>query len=241
MRIRVAAADGAIVRYENGYDGTLRGYIETTAREVGRPLADSELGHEVPLMTRYSPGNNLPVFVSALFVVTAIAGLAFWTWFFARAESPEDVASVRRRLWRLFAWALAAVATLLGFLTVVTWGGSGHPPAIVYVMVMAMLAAIGFGLAACFLLMSYLGQVVAGRSKSEDERGTWKDDRRPYATKKQVPILVAFGRQLAVLRPGDVKGRDDSFQPGHGWGSAFHVPRSSFEKLPCEPGPADYL
>ncbi len=167
-RIRVAAADGAIVRYENWYDGTLRGYVEITAREAGRPLADSELGHEVPLMTRYSPGNNFPVFVSALFVVTAIAGLAFWTWLFARAENPEDIAHLRRRLWRLFAWAFVAAATVLGLLAVATWGGSGHPPAIVYVMLMAMLAAIAFGLAACFLLSSYVGQALSGKSKGPD-------------------------------------------------------------------------
>ncbi len=161
-RIRVTTADGAIVRYEGWYDGTLRSYVEITAREVDQPLADSELGHEVPLLARYSPQNNPPVFISGLFVVAAIAGLAFWTWFFARADDPEDAVRVRRRLWRLFAWAFAGVATLLGLLAAVTWGGSGHPPAIAYVMVMAVLAAIAFGLAACFLLLSYAGQALAG-------------------------------------------------------------------------------
>jgi hypothetical protein len=162
-RIRVATADRAIVRYENWYDGTLRGYIEITAREVNQPVADSELGREVPLTARYSPGNNLPVFVAGLFVAVAIAGLVFWTWLFARAESPEGVVSVRRRLWRIFSWAIAVVATLLGLLTAATWGGGGgHPPAIAYVMVMVMLAAIAFGLVACFLLTSYVGQALSG-------------------------------------------------------------------------------
>ena len=109
-------------------------------------------------MTRYSLGNNFPAFVSALFVVAAFAGLVFWIWFFARAEDPEDAASVRRRLWRYFAWAFAAVVTVLGLLAVATWGSSGHPPAIVYVMVLAMWAAIAFGLTACFLLSSYVAQ-----------------------------------------------------------------------------------
>ena len=166
-RIRVAAADGAIVRYENWYDGTLRGYVEITGREVGGPLADSELGHDVPLMTRYSLGNNLPVFLAGLFVVVAIAGLAFWTWLFARAEFPENIADLRRRLWRYFAWAFGVVAIVLGLLAVATWNGSGHPPAIVYVMVLAMWAAVAFGLVACFLLSSYAGQALSGRSRPE--------------------------------------------------------------------------
>jgi hypothetical protein len=162
-RIRVAVADGAIVRFESWYGGALTGYVEITAREVDQPLADSELVHAVPLLARVSPANNPSGFVAGLFVVAAIAGLAFWTRRFARAEDPQDVARVRRRLWRLYAWALAAVATLLGLLTVATWGGSGHPPAIAYVMVLAVLAAIAFGLAACFLLLSYVGQLLARR------------------------------------------------------------------------------
>ncbi len=161
-RIRVAVADGNIIRYESWYDEILRSYVEITAREVDQPLADSELGHEVPLLARYSLGNNPSVFVAGLFVVAAIAGLVFWTWFFARAKDPEDIAHVRRRLWRFFGWAFAVVVTVLGLLTVVTWGGSGHPPAIVYVMVLAALAAVAFGLAACFLLSSYAGQALSG-------------------------------------------------------------------------------
>ena len=165
-RIRVAAADGAIVRYEAWYDGTLRGYVEITAREVDRPLADSELGQDVPLAHRYSLLNNPRVFFAGLFVVAAIAGLVFWTWFFARAENPEDAARLRRRLWRYLTRAFAVVAALLGLLAVVTWGGSGHPPAIVYVMAMAVMATIAFGLAACFLLTSYVGQALTGGRRS---------------------------------------------------------------------------
>jgi hypothetical protein len=167
-RIRVAAADGAIVRLETWYDGTLRSYLEVTAREVDRPLADSDIGHDVPLLARLSPQNNPHGFVAGLFVVAAIAGLVFWTRRFARAEYSEDVVDLRRRLWRYFAWALAAVVTVLVLLTVATWGGSGHPPAIAYVMVMAVLAAIAFGLMACFLLLSYAGQALAGKKASDE-------------------------------------------------------------------------
>ena len=162
-RIRVAAADGSIVRYEAWYDGTLRSYLEVTSREVDRPLAESDIGHDVPLLARLSPQNNPHGFVAGLFIIAAIAGLAFWTRRFARAEYPEDVVDLRRRLWRYFAWSLGAVVTVLLLLTVATWGGSGHPPAIAYVMVMAVLAAIAFGLMACFLLLSYAAQALAGK------------------------------------------------------------------------------
>ena len=160
---RIRVAEGALVRYEGLYDGVLRGYTEITERRVGQPLADAELTHEVQLSARYSPQNNQPVFFGGLFVLFALAGVGFWAWRFRRAEHWYDVVSLRRKLWKIFGWSFAAVAGLLGFLTVVTWGGSGHPPAIAYVMVLAVLAGIGFGLVACFLLASYAGQALAGR------------------------------------------------------------------------------
>ena len=157
-RIRVATADGALVRYESLYDGIVRGYVEIAARQVGQPLGDADLTYEVPMPARFSLQNNAPVFISGLFVLVALAGLAFWVRRFARAEHPYDVVSDRRRLWRLFAWSFGGVAAMLGVLAVVTWGGSGHPPAIAYVMALGVLAAIGFGLVACFLLLSYVAQ-----------------------------------------------------------------------------------
>ena len=163
-RIRVAA-DGALARYEGLYDGVLRGYTEITARQVGQPLSNAELTQDVPLFARYSPQNNQPVFFGGLFVVFALAGIAFWMWRFRRAKQWHDVVSLRRTLWKIFGWTFAAVAGLLGLLAVVTWGGSGHPPAIAYVMVLAVLAGIGFGLVACFLLSSYAAQALAGRRR----------------------------------------------------------------------------
>ena len=112
---------------------------------------------------RYSLRNNQPAFFGGLFVVFALVGIAFWMWRFRRAEHSQDVVSLRRRLWRIYAWTFAAVAGLLGLLAAVTWGGSGHPPAIAYVMVLAILAGIGFGLIACFLVASYAAQALAGR------------------------------------------------------------------------------
>jgi len=159
-RIRVTTADGVIVRYESVHDGAVRGYVEIAARQVGQPLGDADLAYEVPLYARYSPQNNALVFFSGVFVLTALVGLAYWARRFARAEHPYDVVSARRRLWRLFGWAFGATALLLGLLAVLTWGGSGHPPAIVYVMVLAVLAGAGFGLVACFLLPSYVAQAL---------------------------------------------------------------------------------
>ena len=159
-RIGVATADGAIQRYERLYDGVVRGYIEITERQVGYPLDDADLAYEVPPPTRFSLQNNPRVFVSGLFVMTALVGTAFWAWRFRRAEHWYDVASNRRRLWRIYAWAFGSVAAVLGFLAAITWGSPGHPPAIVFVMALAALAGVGFGLVACFLLSSYLAQAL---------------------------------------------------------------------------------
>src|SRR5262249_36053244 len=88
---RAYVTNGAIVRHEDWYDGILRSYVEIKAPEVDRPLADSDLSHPVPLLTRYSWSNNPVVFISGLFAVIAAAGLAFWAWIFASAEDREKV------------------------------------------------------------------------------------------------------------------------------------------------------
>ena len=159
---RIRVADGAIVRYESLWDGVVSGYVEVSARQVDPPLTDAELAYEVPLFARYSLQNNAPVFLAGVSFLIALAGLAFWARLFARADHWYDVVSLRRRLWRHFAWAFAAVAAFLGLLAAVTWGGSGHPPAIFYVMALAGLAGVGFGLVACFLLSSYAAQALRG-------------------------------------------------------------------------------
>ncbi len=159
-RIRVAAPAGAFVRYESLYNGVVSGYVEIAARQVDQPLGDAELAYEVPLYTRYSLQNNQPVFFAGLFILTALIGTAFWARRFRRAEHWHDVISLRRSLWKIFAWAFAVTGGLLGLLAAVTWGGSGHPPAIAYVMVLGVFAGIGFGLVACFLLSSYLAQAL---------------------------------------------------------------------------------
>ncbi|HKU69192.1 MAG TPA: hypothetical protein VJQ51_00005, partial [Burkholderiales bacterium] len=154
-------AEGGITRLESWYGGTLSAFMEVTSREVDRPIAEADLMQEVPLLTRYSYRNAPVVFIAGLFVVTIIAGIAFWTWLFARAEAFEGAMRIRSRLWRYFAGAFILIASVLVLLAVATRGGSGHPPAIVYVMVMAVLAGIAFALMACFLLSSYAGQALA--------------------------------------------------------------------------------
>ena len=167
-RIRVAAADGAIVRYESLWDGAMRSYVEIAKREVDQPLADTDLSYEVPPLARYSLRNDKPVFFGGLFVLTALVGLAFWAWRFARAEHWYDVVVLRRRLWRIFAWAFASVAAVLGALAALSWDSPGHPPAIVFVIALAGLAAVGFALIACFLLSSYLAQMLRRRTPVQE-------------------------------------------------------------------------
>jgi hypothetical protein len=152
------AADGTLVRYESLYDGIVRGYVEIAARQVGLPLEDADLAHEVAVPTRFSLQNSPRVFLSGLFALTALAGTVFWAWRFRRAEHWYDVVSDRRRLWRIFAWAFGSVAAVLGFLAAISWETPGHPPPIAFVIGLAGLAAVGFGLVACFLLSSYLAQ-----------------------------------------------------------------------------------
>ncbi|MNC87473.1 hypothetical protein D3C83_32020 [compost metagenome] len=90
-----------------------------------------------------------------LAIAVLLAGFGVWGRAFSRAEDPDDVVHYRGRAWRFLLWAFLGTVALLAALTAATWGGSGHPPAIAYVMVLAVFAAIGFGLAAAFVLASY--------------------------------------------------------------------------------------
>jgi hypothetical protein len=162
-RIRVNAADGSLVRYEGLYGGVVRSFVEVTVREVDRPLTNADLAREVPVTARFSLQNNPPAFITAAFAVIALAGVAFWWIRFYRAGGIGDFATTRRRLWRWFAISLGVVAAL----AVATWGGSGHPPAIFFVIVLAFWAAIVFGLFACFLLTSHFAQALVRRPTGE--------------------------------------------------------------------------
>jgi hypothetical protein len=159
-RIRVATANGAFMRYERLYDGVVRGYVEIAERRVDLPLDESDLGYEVPLTTRSSWQNNPRVFLSGLFLLTALVGAVFWAWRFRRAVHPYDVVSDRRRYWRVFAWAFGAVAASFGALAALSWNVPGHPPPFFFIVGFAGLAGIGFGLVACFLLSSYVIQAL---------------------------------------------------------------------------------
>jgi hypothetical protein len=164
-RIHVNVQDRAIVRYETFYGGALRGFVEVSARELDRPLSEEDLSANVPVTARLSLQNNPAGFIAGLFLGDAALGLAFWWWRLSRAGGAEGVARLRRWLWRLWIWAFVAVTLVLGALAALTWGGSGHPPAIVYVLVMGVWAAGAFGLFACFLLASHVAQACSrGRS-----------------------------------------------------------------------------
>lgn len=71
----------------------------------------------------------------------------------------------RRRAWVWQLRALAAVAILLLGLALLTSIGpdKGHPPAIVFVFVLATWAAVAFGLLAAITLAGYLVQPLVRR------------------------------------------------------------------------------
>jgi MFS family permease len=118
---------------------------------------------------RYSLQNNPRVFLSALFVATLVLSLLVWAAWFAAAEEPEDVRETRRRLWRWYLRALVVSAIGLAILAVITTvsPGSGHPPAIVLVLILGVWAAGFFVLAATFLLASYPMQLFGRRRRVE--------------------------------------------------------------------------
>jgi hypothetical protein len=161
-RLRVSVKDRAIVRYESLRGGEVMRYVEITSQEIDRTLADADLSHEVPFFARYSLQNDPKVFIAGLFAAALAAGTLFWGWLFIRATDREDVVRKRRRLWKIQLWALVAAVALLAILALITSiaGDTGHPPAIVFVMILALWAAVGFALTACFTLASYPMQLL---------------------------------------------------------------------------------
>ena len=156
-RLWVRNADKSIVRYEGLRDGVIFHFAEITSMEINRPLTDAELSHDVPLFVRYSLQNNPGVFIAGLFVAAGLAGALVWGWLFSRATSFEEVVRKRRRLWRVQFWVFGATAIALGALAVLSIivPGKGHPPAIVFVFVLALWCAVAFALTAFFTLVSY--------------------------------------------------------------------------------------
>lgn len=168
LRFWVSNKDGSIVRYERLLDGAVMVYVDIASQQINLPIADADLTHAPPLLTRYSLGNNLPVFIVGLLGIAALAGALVWTWIFARAEYLADVAAGRQRLWKIQVWALVAAVVILGALAALTASGhdSGHPPAIVLVWILGFWAAIAFALAACFTLTSYLVELIFRRRRA---------------------------------------------------------------------------
>jgi hypothetical protein len=171
-RLWVRNADKTIVRYEGLRDGAVLHFADITSQETNRRLTDAELSHDVPVFVRYSLQNNPGVFIFGLFVVTAFAGALLWAWLFSRAASLEDVVRKRRRLWRLQFWSFGAIAIGLAALAVlaVIVPGAGHPPAIVFVFVLAIWCAGAFALTACFMLMSYPVELLLSTIAREADR-----------------------------------------------------------------------
>lgn len=154
-RVWVRNSDKAIVKYELLSGDMVMRKAEVSRAEFDRPLGPAELSFSPPLYARLSPQSNPQGFIALLAIAVLLAGFGVWGRAFSRAEDPDDVVHYRGRAWRFLLWAFLGTVALLAALTAATWGGSGHPPAIAYVMVLAVFAAIGFGLAALFVLASY--------------------------------------------------------------------------------------
>jgi hypothetical protein len=166
-RLFLSNRDQTLVRYEQLQDGVVQRYVEVVP-QFDRPLSAADLAHEAPLSTRFSFSNNQPVFLGGLFALTALLGGGVWAWLFARAPDPESVLYGRRKLWRFQLWALGGTVVLLALLAAGTLAspGGGHPPAIVIVFILGFWSALGFGLLACFTLVSYPVQWLFGRRVS---------------------------------------------------------------------------
>ena len=172
-RLWVRNKDRSIVRYEGLHDRVVLRFVEIASQEVNRPLTSAELSHDVPLSARYSLQNNPRVFLAGLFVAAGVAGTLVWGWLFARTANVEDVLRKRRRLWRLQLWSFGATAIALAALAALAASvrDSGHPPAIVFVYVVAIWCTVAFALAACFTLTSYPVQLVFRTRRARSDGG----------------------------------------------------------------------
>jgi len=155
QRLWVLNATRAIVKYEQLTNEDVMHFVEITSSTFNRPLTDADLRYDAPLLARYSLSNNLPVFIGGLIAAAGLLGALFWGWRFARAIDIEDLLDKRKRLWRWQFLGFGGLAILLAVLAAITAGGSGHPPAIAYVYVLAIWCAVAFGMTACFTLASY--------------------------------------------------------------------------------------
>jgi hypothetical protein len=138
-------------------------FTEIDSRQENRPLAQADLWYDAPLTARFSLANNLPAFLAILFVASAVFGFLFWGLVFARSFSGATVLARRRLLWKIELIAFGVLEAIWGALAFAVRGGSGHPPAIVFVYVLAVWTAIVFGLLACFTLASYPAQAIFRR------------------------------------------------------------------------------
>jgi hypothetical protein len=166
-RLWVLNKDRSITRWEGLQGGEVHRFVEITSQEINPRLAEEDLSYRVPLFVRFSLQNNPKAFIAGLFVASALAGMLFWSWLFARAASVDDIARKRRKLWRFQLWTFGVIGAVLAALAVLAsiGGDRGHPPAIVLVLVLAAWCAVIFALTALFTLTSYPAQRLLGRGK----------------------------------------------------------------------------
>jgi len=154
-RLWVVNATRTIVRHERLRDGAVTRYTEIRSRELNRPLSDADLTFDVPARVRFSAANNPRAFIAGVFAATIVLAAMVWTFVFVRARALDGIRRWRTGLWRWQLRGLVAAAIGLAILALLSLPGGGHPPAIVFVFVLGVYAAIGFGLIASFTAVSY--------------------------------------------------------------------------------------
>lgn len=156
-RLHVRNADQVITRYEADHDGRTLQYVHLDSVQLDGPLADSDLSHAAPLLAHVSFRHSPLAFLLFVLGGSAAAGALGWSWFVVRAADARNALRLRSRLWRVQAVAFVAIAAVLGVLAVLTIIGedSGHPPAIVMVLVLTAVCGLVFAALACATLASY--------------------------------------------------------------------------------------
>jgi hypothetical protein len=162
----VRPADGTIDRFETFSEDKVTRFVEFANPRFDAKLGDEDLHYSVPIYYRVLPQNNKYAFTALVALMVLVLGFAFWYWRCTRAMYLVDISDARRRWFRRLFWIGGIGGVVLVLLAAASWGGSGHPPAIVFVGLFAIFCALGWVLAAAFVLTSYPAQWMARRQRT---------------------------------------------------------------------------
>ena len=156
-RLYVREADQVLVRYELERGGRIQQYVQLDSVQLGRRVSGSDLSYRPPWLAHVALQNSPAGFLVVLVLGSMARGALGWLPAFARADDDGRVLRLRNRLWRLQGLAFLVTAAVLGGLAILASMGkdSGHPPAIVVVLVLAAICALAFTALACATLASH--------------------------------------------------------------------------------------